>query len=260
MMKELLEQVKATAREAGEIALKRKIGAADIHEKGAADYVTEVDLAVNAFVTQRLLSLLPGSRVFSEEASGGFQDTEALWILDPIDGTSNLIFDLRLSAVSICLLQNGEPALGVVYNPFSGELFSAVRGGGAFLNETPISVNKVPVLKKSLVGFGTTPYSRENAGEVFAAVRRVFAECVDVRRLGAASLDICSVACGRYAGFFEHTLSPWDFAGASVILLEAGGSLTNFQNEPLSFAVKQGVVASNGLVHAELLALLQPGN
>ena len=116
----LIEQVKTVVREAGKIALERRVGVEDIHEKGAADYVTEVDLAVNAFVTQRLLSLLPGSRVFSEETRGGFQDTEYLWILDPIDGTSNLIFGLRLSAVSVCLLHGGEPVLGVVYNPFSG--------------------------------------------------------------------------------------------------------------------------------------------
>ena len=256
-LQKILEQVKAVAREAGLLAQEKKITQSDIHSKGAADYVTETDLAVNRFVSERLLALLPGSGIVSEEEPAANTDAQYLWVLDPIDGTSNLIFDLRMSAVSICLLHGGEPVLGVVYNPFSQELFSAIKGGGAFLGDEPIAVNAMPTLEASLIGVGTTPYNRKKAAEHFAAIQRVFLHSLDIRRSGSAALDICYVACGRLSGFFEHQLSVWDFAGGAIVLTEAGGKITDFADRPLRFDGRSGIVATNAHIHAELLWQLQ---
>jgi myo-inositol-1(or 4)-monophosphatase len=225
-----------------------------VQSKGPRDFVTQVDLRISEFLCRRLPALVPGSVVLSEEQNGeNTQDAPYRWIIDPIDGTTNLIYGLPLYAVSIGLLEEGRPLAGVVYNPASGEMFSAARGAGAFLGEKPIRVNTDPVLAQTLVLAETDPYLDRDKNRSPELINAVFQDCLDYRITGSAALDICFIACGRGGAFFTQCVKPWDYAGGSVILLEAGGLITCWDNAPLPFEGKHGILATNGLLHREML-------
>lgn len=178
-------------------------------------------------------------------------------MLDPIDGTANLIHDFQESAVSLGLWDGSALTFGAVYAPFTGELFHAVRGGGAYLNGSPIHVSSRPDLLHSLMLVGSSPYHKEWAAEVFTLMRRIFERSEDIRRGGSAALEICKVACGRAEGYVERQLKPWDYAGGMAILLEAGGAASDFAGrEPEAWRVSDGVF-TNALIHPELLTLLR---
>jgi myo-inositol-1(or 4)-monophosphatase len=227
-------------------------GELEIRAKGPKDFVTQVDLSVNDFLVKKLPVLLPGSKVISEEEESCHVDDGYCWIIDPVDGTTNLIYSLPLYAVSIGLLHNREPVLGVVYNPASEEMFSAAKGEGAYLNGKPIRVRDDERMEDTLVLAETNPYQDRNKSHTAKVIERIFLDCVDYRVTGSAALDICYVACGRGGIFLTEKLHSWDCAGGCAILLEAGGLFTNWQGEAFSFNDIEGgnFLASNRKLHS----------
>ncbi|GHV90951.1 inositol monophosphatase [Spirochaetia bacterium] len=250
----LTEQIKVLAVEAAGLVRDKKLGT---QSKGPKDFVTQVDLCIDEFLSSRLPSLVPGSLVLSEEGDDDEKRAEYQWIVDPIDGTTNLIYGLPLYAVSIGLVKNGRPLAGAVYNPPSGELFSAYQGGGAFLNNRPIHVNTDAKLAETLVLAETDPYLERKKNFSPHLINEVFSECIDYRVTGSAALDVCFIACGRGGVFFTQCVKPWDYAGGSIILLEAGGTITQWDKSPLPFEGKHGILATNGLLHAEMLKKIE---
>ncbi len=230
--------------------------AGHIKTKGRADYVTQVDTDIQSFLARELGSRFPGIQFLGEEEGLHEMSADTYWILDPIDGTTNLIHDYQHSVVSLALYEKGEITLGVVYDPFREDVFYAQRGKGSFLNGSPIHVSETDALCETIVAVGTSPYDRELADNNFARVRRVFDKAQDIRRTGSAAMDLAYVACGRTGGFFEPCLSPWDFAAGQLLVREAGGQVTDFAGEALGFLKRGSVVASNGKIHEELRALL----
>lgn len=243
--------------QAGAILLDRA-AAQTITVKGRADYVTQVDFAVQEFLKTELGALTPNLPLMSEEQDNRTLDfSQPVWILDPVDGTTNLIHGFPASAVSLGLLEQGKVTLGVVYNPFRQELFTAKAGQGAFCNGASIQVKPTADLAHSLIAIGTSPYDRELIPKNFALFAKLFAQCEDIRRTGSAALDLCDLACGRTDGYLERNLKPWDYAGASVILTEAGGVLTDFAGQPVDFTQNSDCLASAPGLHLALLDLLR---
>ena len=213
----------------------RKV-ANQVREKGACDYVTAVDEAVQKFIQQKLGELYPHIQFMGEGQDNSAIDMEGLvWVLDPVDGTTNLAHDYRNSAISLALLNNGEVVLGIIYNPFSNEMYYAQKGEGSFLNGKAIHVSPAKTMGESLISIGTSPYFKEEAEENFKLFTDIFKDCQDIRRCGAASLDLAYVACGRIDGYVENRLKIWDYAAGtpSIAKILAEEYLEN-ENEPFS--------------------------
>ena len=253
----LLEQVALVAKGAG--ALLTAEGQFDLFVKeGHANFVTSTDLASQAYLERHLKELLPQANFVAEEQEGLFLAPGYNWIVDPLDGTTNYLHGMRHSAVSIALVQDGEGLLGVVYNPFSQELFTAFQDGGAFLNGHTIRVSH-RTLEDGLFFFGTSPYNIRLAQPTFDAAARLFLASNDVRRMGSAALDLCSVAAGRSEGFFELILSPWDYAAAGIILTQAGGIIGAIPPHQWGYSRPIGICAANPLCYQPLLDLVTKG-
>ena len=230
--------------------------ASDITVKGPADFVTQVDLSVQNFLRKALLEKYPQIQFMGEEDHLNTMDPEKpAWILDPIDGTTNLIYDFHHSAVSLGYYENHQIQMGVVYNPFTEETFWAKRGEGAFLNEQPICVRPTAALDNSLISIGTSPYDKDMAEENFHLFKTLFLKSLDIRRTGAASLDLAYTACGRLDGYLERNLKPWDFAAGAVILEEAGGIITTYDGSPVNYCKNQDILAGCPSIHPQLLEL-----
>ena len=243
--------------EAGEL-LTDPAAVRSIRSKGETDYVTNVDVAVQAFLRERLAALAPDVQFMGEEQDNtGLDWSRPCWILDPVDGTTNLIHNFRHSAVSLALSEAGQIIFGVVYNPYSGECFTARRGQGAFCNGSPIRVSSADRLEDSLLSVGTVPGRRELADTAFRQMRALYDRCQDVRRNGCASLDLCWVACGRLDGYVELSLQPWDYAAGRLLVEEAGGRFTAPDGSPLSTCQGGPLLASNGRLHSTLQTILK---
>lgn len=250
-LQEIIELVKETKAFVG-----NRKRAEHVEIKGRADYVTQVDTDIQSFLARELESRFPAIQFLGEEEGLHEMSGDTYWILDPIDGTTNLIHDYQHSVVSLALYEKGEITLGVVYDPFREDVYHAQKGKGSFLNGSPIHVSETEVLGETIITVGTSPYDRELADKNFQRIRRVFDRAQDIRRTGTAAMDLAYVACGRTGGFFEPRLSPWDFAAGMLLVQEAGGTVTNFEGEPLGFLKRGSVVASNGKIHEELRGLL----
>ena len=229
-----------------------------IRSKSETDYVTNVDLAVQKFLRERLAALAPDVQFMAEEQDNSALDlTRPCWILDPVDGTTNLIHQFQHSAISLALAEGGQIVFGVVYNPYSCECFTARRGQGALLSGQTIRVSAVSQLEDSLLSAGTVPGRRELADTAFDQMRRLYDTCQDVRRMGCASLDLCDVACGRLDGYVELMLQPWDYAAGMLIVEEAGGRVTAPDGSPLSLCQGGPLLATNGRLHPAMQSLLK---
>ena len=253
----MLEQIISIVREAGEIVLSAHDVWSQTHEKSsAADLVTEYDLAVERFLKEKLPPLVPGSLFFGEEEKENASPlTGWVFIVDPIDGTTNFVRGLKHSAISVALAHDGVVEYGVVYDPYKDEIFSARRGGGAFLNGRPIHVSERP-LDQGVFGMGTAIYDRQFIAPTMRLTEQLFRRSCDFRRLGAAALDLCNVACGRLDLFFEYSLSPWDHAAGGLILTEAGGVLSTLEGRPMDYTRRCSVWASNR-VNGDILRELE---
>ena len=252
----LEEQAVQAVREAG-ACLTDPAAVHSIRAKGETDYVTNVDLAVQELLRERLAVLTPDIQFMGEEQDNSRLDWHRpCWILDPVDGTTNLIHRFRHSAVSLALAEGGQIRLGVVYNPYSGECFTARRGQGAFCNGSPIRVSGADRLEDSLLCAGTVPGRRELADKAFCQMRNLYNVCQDIRRTGCASLDLCWVACGRLDAYAECRLNPWDYAAGLLIVREAGGTVTDLRGGSPDMFTPSDIVAANGNVTEEILEVL----
>ena len=256
----MLEQICEIVLQAGEMVRSAGDIAAKTHEKtSAADLVTEYDVAVEAFLRERLLALLPGAVFFGEEeALEGDPSRGWAFIVDPIDGTTNFVRGIHPVDISVALAKDGMVEYGVVYDPWRRELFSGARGGGAFLNGKPIRVSGRP-LSRGIFLMGTALYKREYLRPTLALTERLMARSCDFRRLGAAALDLCYVACGRAELFFEYSLCPWDYAAGSLLVTEAGGVAGTLEGAPLPILRRSSVWVSNRVNAAVVPELLGGG-
>jgi myo-inositol-1(or 4)-monophosphatase len=227
-----------------------------VKEKGLADYVTQVDTGIQKFLSEELCKIAPEIQFLGEEDGLHEMTGDTFWILDPIDGTTNLIHDYQHSTVSLGLCRKGEIVMGIIYDPFREEVFYAEKGKGSFRNGEPIHVSGAEKLKDTIITIGTAPYQKELAPENFARFQRVFETCQDIRRTGSAAMDLAYVACGRVGGFFEARLQPWDFAAGMLIVTEAGGRITDFAGNSPKATMPGSILASNGRIHEELKKLL----
>jgi myo-inositol-1(or 4)-monophosphatase len=244
------------ARDAGRLLRDRVGTRIDIEHKGSINIVTDVDLASERLIREAISTYYPRHEVLGEEGGLSESGSEYRWIVDPLDGTTNYAHGYPIFCVSIALECKGEIVLGVVYDPMRDELFAAERGGGAALNNRPIRVSKTAELMQGLLSTGF-PYDIKTSKLTNLDHWANFAmNAQALRRDGAAALDLCYVACGRFDGFWELNLSPWDTAAGALIVTEAGGRVTNFSGGPFS-NYKPEVVASNGLVHGSMLEVLK---
>ena len=250
-----IRQVIDLVRSAKDLIENREM-AGHVKEKGRSDYVTQVDVAVQDYLKKELYSLAPDIQFLGEET--GLQEIsgDRCWILDPVDGTTNLIHDYRHSAISLGLCCRDEIVMGIIYDPYHEELFSAEKGKGSFLNGQPIHVSESETLSETIIAFGTYAYRRELADANFARFRRVFDQCQDIRRIGSAALELAYTACGRQGGFFEPYLNPWDYAAGLLLVREAGGRVSDFEGNLPSTKKGGSIVSTNGKIHGELLGLL----
>jgi myo-inositol-1(or 4)-monophosphatase len=226
-----------------------------IGKKGEIDLVTEADLLSENIIVEIIGRNFPQDNILTEESGELGRNSERLWIVDPLDGTTNFAHSFPFFAVSIALQVDNEIVLGVVYNPLMDEYFEAVKGEGAFLNKTPIKVSQAKDLKESLVATGF-PYSvYKEPGSIIELLKRMIVLVQGVRRPGSASIDLCYVASGRLDGFWEEGLQPWDTAAGSLIVMEAGGMVSNYEGEKYS-PFQKSIVAANPYIHQKMLVVL----
>lgn len=248
-----IQHIATLVRETKGIITNREM-VAHVREKGVADYVTQVDITVQEFLKDVLYKLAPDIQFLGEETGLQQMNTDSYWILDPVDGTTNLMHDYQHSVVSLALCQRNEIVAGIIYDPFHEELFSAVKGEGSFLNGKPIHVSSAQKLSETIIGVGTA--KREQAKDNFARFLRVYENSQDIRRIGSAALELAYTACGRQGGYFEAYLNPWDYAAGMLIVQEAGGTVSDWRGKSLDPAQGSQVAGTNGNVHDELLRLL----
>ena len=245
------------AREAGHLLVQR-LGSAKITNKGDINLVTEADIAAENLIIERIRSHYPQYGILAEESGEaaiiGGRQSEWKWIIDPLDGTTNYAHGYPCFCVSIALEHNGVLEVGVVYDPMRDEMFAAERGRGATLNDRQIRVSNVDELKHAMVCTGF-PYNVRERPDFAREFAKFTLNAQAVRRDGSAALDLAYVACGRFDGFWEDGLNPWDIAAGALLILEARGKVTNFNDQPLDIYNEQ-VLASNGLIHDAMMKVL----
>jgi myo-inositol-1(or 4)-monophosphatase len=227
--------------------------------KGVNDFVTEVDQAAEQAIIEVLLTAYPGHGILAEESGRqhGAKHSEYLWIIDPLDGTTNFIHGLPVYAVSIALAFRGKVEQAVVYDPSRNDLFFASKGRGAFLNDRRLRVSKRIRIAEALIGTGFPFRKGDSLARYLKMMETVMSQCAGLRRPGAAALDLCYVAAGWYDGFFETGLSPWDVAAGSLMITEAGGLIGNFTGDS-DFLYQREVVAGCPKIYGQLVQLLSP--
>ncbi|MGH7198542.1 MAG: inositol monophosphatase family protein [Candidatus Omnitrophota bacterium] len=248
----LLNVAKRAALAAGKLLMASygKLTHSQISMKAKNDFVTEIDKKSEKLIISIVKKTFPGHAIQAEE-SGISLGKGILWVIDPLDGTSNYIHQFPFFSVSIGVLENGRPVAAVIYDPVHQELFTAERGKGAFLNGRRIRVTKVRTLADSLMTTGIPFRARERFSQYLASFEKISLSTVGMRRGGSAALDLAYVACGRFDGFWEIDLSPWDIAAGALLIEEAGGKITDVWGQNGHF--KSGdTLASNGLIHGQL--------
>ncbi len=227
--------------------------------KSANDFVTEVDQKAEEVIIETLLSAYPGHGILAEESgrTHGAKNSEYVWIIDPLDGTTNFIHGLPFYAVSIALAHRDQVQQAVVYDPTRNDLFYASKGRGAYLNDKRLRVSKRTRMADSLIGTGFPFRKGDNFQRYVKMFEEVMQQCAGVRRPGAAALDLCYVAAGYYDGFFETGLNAWDIAAASLMITEAGGLVGNFTGEA-DFMYQRELVAGNPKIYGQMVNILSP--
>lgn len=250
------------ARRAGQIINRASndLDLVKVATKQPNDYVTEVDRAAEAAIIEMLQEAYPNYGILAEEsgetAGKGDRDAEFQWIIDPLDGTTNFIHGLPQYAISIALTKAGVVEQAVVFDPNRNELFTASKGGGAFLNERRIRVSRRIKLQDSLIGTGF-PYRMFDKIDLYLAIFKELAEkAAGQRRPGAASLDLAYVACGRYDGFWEFGLSPWDMAAGALLISEAGGLVSDLRGDA-NYLETGNIIAGTPKIFAPLLKVIE---
>ena len=255
-MKILLETAEDAARLAGRYIMGSMSNLGRVDEKGRADLVTGVDRGAEEIIIAKIREKHADHAILAEESGGKSAQSDFRWVIDPIDGTTNFVHGYPFFCVSIAVQKREESMAAVVFDPFHDEMFSAIRNGGAFLNSKPLSVSRTPRLSSALLATGF-PYRDGDTWQHSMALFRNFYSCTHgVRRDGAAALDLCYVAAGRFDGFWEYDLNAWDVAAGILIVQEAGGMATDFLGKPSSINDKQ-ILATNGNIHQEMLEVIR---
>lgn len=255
-----IEQLKLIAQEAGRIVKEGYHAPKNISHKGVVDLVTEYDVKTEAFIIEKLKQHFPDYTLVGEEShKGGYIYDKAIYI-DPIDGTTNFVHGIPHLAISLGVWEEGEPTHAVVFNPILDEMFWAIKGEGAYCNGEKLHVSSQNTLQSSLIATGF-PYAKAHAGIeyrwVVACITNLLPHIQDIRRLGAAAIDLCYLAQGKVEAFYEIDLKPWDVAAGILIVQEAGGKVSNVFGKTYSLDDKS-IVVSNGKVHEQLLNRLEP--
>ncbi len=255
MTTKFVPAMESIAREAGALLydkFKQRIG---FTYKGDADLVTEADRAAEKLITDRIRKEFPGHDLYGEEGTRTNTGSDYRWYIDPLDGTTNFAHGFPVFSVSLGLEFKGERIAGVVYDPTRDELFAAERGSGTYLNGTRVSVSKVNNLAECLTGTGFPSHKRHKNPNIYF-YHVITLRTHGVRRAGSAALDLASVACGRLEAFWEFNLNPWDTAAGSLMVEEAGGKVTRFDNSPWLLDSKE-TLATNGLVHEAFVDVMK---
>ncbi len=259
-LRELLAAAIEAAVEAGAL-LRTGFGRASVVERkeGHHNVVTEYDRQAEFLIVERLRQRFPQSYFWAEESgrSGTESADSVCWLVDPLDGTVNFAHGIPIFCVSIAAVWNEEILCGVIYQPLLGELFTAVRGEGAWLNGQRLRVSETSALEEAILVTGFPYNVAENPGNCMEHFLRFLRLGIPVRRLGSAALDLAYVAAGRFDGFWEIALNPWDVAAGVLMVQEAGGRVTHYDNTVYRLHLRSSIVASNGQLHEQLLAILQ---
>jgi myo-inositol-1(or 4)-monophosphatase len=248
-----LEALQA-ARDAGNFIFERinSISRKSIESKGRQNFVTEMDKAAEVMIIERLQSVVSGAGFIAEEGTSSEKGDYYNWIIDPLDGTTNFIHGAPPVAVSIALAEDGVPVVGVVYEIFLKEAFYAWKGSAAYLNGKEIHVSEAVQVKDMLIATGFPYHNFDRIDGFMGTINHFFCNSHGVRRMGSAATDLAYVACGRYDGFYEYNLNPWDVAAGALIILQAGGLVSDFRGSK-DYIFGREIVASNKLAHTEFL-------
>ena len=257
-IRDILKVAVFAAKQAGAILLDRHEKPHHIQHKGTIDIVTEADLASEKLILDILSDTSPGIRIMSEESFSSYRNIpdEPVWIIDPLDGTTNFAHNFPWFSVSIAFFDNGKSQAGVIYCPMQNELFCSTLTGGAWLNNRRINVSDVDVLQKALVATGFPYDVQKRPDSIVAMLKAILTHSQGIRRPGAATLDLAYLACGRLDAFWEVGLKPWDTAAGYLLVEEAGGTLSNFSGTPFSPFIPE-LLASNSRLHKNLIELLR---
>jgi myo-inositol-1(or 4)-monophosphatase len=251
-MTQYLPEVEAIAREAGALLMGYFASHVTIEYKGDVDLVTEADRASEKMIVERLRSRWPEHGIVGEEGARSAPGADYRWYVDPLDGTTNFAHGYPVFCVSIGLVRKDEQLeVGVLYDPTRDEMFSAQRGQGATLNGKAIHVSQTKKLAESILGTGFPSHKRHKNPNIHF-YHQITLRSHGLRRAGSAALDLANVACGRYDGFWEFNLNPWDTAAGALLVQEAGGRVTRFDGSPFLLDSRE-VLATNGLIHQELI-------
>lgn len=246
--KNILKVIEREVKEASKIFFEEK-PKENYKMKGKNDYVTIVDFKVQEYLKEKLLNLIENSSLLAEE--DGLDKTsfsKYTWILDPVDGTTNLFHSLDHSVISLALMEDREIVIGAIYDPFKDEFFSAIENKGAYLNGKKISVSNVEKFENAIIGVGTGGSRMGRTDETFEMLRFIFDNTAGIRRIGSAALETVYVACGRYDGFIEDGLNIWDYAAGKIIAQEAGAVVFDFHGEEINTQRKGGIICGNKIV------------
>lgn len=261
MNSEFLRQIKSTlvtaCQSAGEVLMSHFGNLKEIGHKGEVDLITAADNEAEQAAIQVIRADFPSHGILAEESGdGGQADAETRWIIDPLDGTTNFAHTLPMFTVSIGVEHQGRMVMAMVHGPALGDTWFAERGQGATLNGRPIHVSRVESFRQALAVTGF-PYDRYERPDYYLRyVAEIMRQAQGIRRTGCASLDLCSVACGRFDVYWEENLWPWDMAAGWLVIEEAGGKVTDFSGQPYWLHSRQ-IAASNGLLHEQLVEILR---
>jgi len=253
-----LKEAEGIAKKAGKMLRENINTSAEIFFKGAVDLVTDFDNRAQRMIFDHLSACFPDHDFIGEEGLSKNRGEEFLWIIDPLDGTTNYAHGFPIFCVSIALEWKEEIVLGVVCDPMRREMFSAVKEEGAFLNGKKIQVSSIGDLDKSLVATGFPYDLRESKVNNIDHFNNFVVRVQAIRRCGSAAMDLCYVACGRFDGFWELKLKPWDVAAGALIVKEAGGKISDFKNGEFSIFSNE-ILATNGLIYTQMVEVLQIG-
>jgi len=253
---EMLEFAKITAKGAGAILMEHfgKISSYD-RKSSHIDLLTIADTQSEAFILKEITKTFPDHHIIAEESATVENNSDYRWVIDPLDGTTNFVHSLPIFAVSIGLQYKDETIVGVVYNPAVDKCFWAEKNGGAFLNGESIHITSTNTLGDSLLVTGFPYYHDDRWRKGFDLFKTLYGKTQGVRRLGAAALDFCFVAMGRFEGFWEFGLQPWDVCAGALIVKEAGGKVSDWDDSPMPFSGNR-ILATNGHIHKEMLEVL----
>lgn len=241
-------KVKSLSLQVGEFIRKeaKQFNISSIEHKGLNDLVSYVDKEAEKQLVDGLVQILPGAGFITEEGTADKNREDYIWIIDPLDGTTNFIHGLPIYSISIALMYKDQLVLGLVYEINKDELFYAHKNGGAWLNDSPISVSPIKNLSESLLATGFPYHNFDNLETYMKLLTHFMKTTHGLRRMGSAAVDLAYVACGRFEGFFEYNLNPWDVAGGAFIVQEAGGTVIDF-NGGKNFLFGRSIIASGGI-------------